>query len=40
MTTKSKVAVIKGDNPEEMIEKALSLLGEIKDVIPSEKKLS
>ena len=39
MTTKSKVAVIKGDNTQEMVEKALGLLGDMEQVIPPGKKI-
>jgi uncharacterized protein (DUF362 family) len=39
MTTKSKVAVVKGEHPQEMIEKALALLGDMKQVIPPGKRI-
>ncbi|PKL38458.1 MAG: hypothetical protein CVV44_11265 [Spirochaetae bacterium HGW-Spirochaetae-1] len=39
MTTKSKVAVVKGDNPQKMIENALSLLGDITEIIPLGRKI-
>ena len=39
MSTKSKVAVVKGDNTQKMVEKALNLLGDLKKVIPPGKKI-
>ena len=39
MSKKSKVAVVKGDNPRDMVEKAISLLGDITKVIPPDKRI-